>query len=138
MYFMVKDRDVHNFTLTRNWTRVKSLVGGTKQLVLRRNNWAIRPISTIAPIMLTIWFWACIFCVFRAHWKYTLKYYDRIQKLNLTYLKSYHYCQQIYISSPYICLYCTARNVRRTIVFTTYNKNLEVPCPPPLNTPMEG
>ena len=40
---MVEDRDIHNVTLTGNWTRVKLLRGGSKQLFSRRNNWAIRP-----------------------------------------------------------------------------------------------
>ena len=42
IYFMVEDRDNHNLTLTGTWTRVKLLRGGSKQLVPRRNNWAIR------------------------------------------------------------------------------------------------
>ena len=40
---MVEDRDIHNFTLTVNKTQVKSLRGGSKKIVSRRNNWAIRP-----------------------------------------------------------------------------------------------
>ena len=36
LYFMVEDRDIHKFILIGNWTR------GLKQLVSRRNNWAIR------------------------------------------------------------------------------------------------
>ena len=38
---MVENWDIHNLTLTGNWTHVKSLRRGTKQLVSRRNNWAI-------------------------------------------------------------------------------------------------
>ena len=43
IYFMVKDRDIHMFTLTENWTQVIPLPGGSKQLVSRHNNWATRP-----------------------------------------------------------------------------------------------
>ena len=43
IYFIVEDRDIHNFTLTENWTQVKPLRGSLKQLVSPRNNWAIRP-----------------------------------------------------------------------------------------------
>ena len=39
---MVEDRDIRNFSLTGNWTRVKPLRGCSKQLVSRRNNWATR------------------------------------------------------------------------------------------------
>ena len=42
---MVEDRDIYNFTLTGNWTQVKPLREGSKQLVSRHNNWAIRPDS---------------------------------------------------------------------------------------------
>ena len=38
IYFMIEDRDIHNFTLTKNWTQVKPLHGSSKQLVSRRNN----------------------------------------------------------------------------------------------------
>ena len=40
---MIEDRDIYNFTLTGNLTQVKLLHEGSKQLVSRRNNWAIRP-----------------------------------------------------------------------------------------------
>ena len=34
-YFKVEDRDIHNITLTGNWTQVKLQRGGSKQLVSR-------------------------------------------------------------------------------------------------------
>ena len=40
IYFMVEGRDIHNFTMTGNWTQVNPLRGGSKQLVSRRNNWS--------------------------------------------------------------------------------------------------
>ena len=51
---------------------------------------------TISPRVLSNWFRSFIFGVFFVRFEYTLKYYDGIQQLNLTYPKSYHDYQQIY------------------------------------------
>ena len=72
---MVEDRDIHNFTLIENWTRVKLLRGGSKQLVLRHNNWAIRPdiftelffYSASGPQMLKFVLLTCSVIAFQCH-----------------------------------------------------------------------
>ena len=50
---MVEDRDINKFTLTGNWTHVKPLHVGSKQLVSRPNNWVIR-LNSVFTVCSTI------------------------------------------------------------------------------------
>ena len=53
----VEDRDIHNFTLTGNWTLVKPLHRSSKQPVSRRNNWAI---NSSHQCVFSFWFYSYI------------------------------------------------------------------------------